>query len=150
MTHIMENSTSAKTQINSYLTFNGNCREAMMFYKKCLGGILTMQTIGESPMSKKLPGKMKDNILHSTLQKDGFILMASDMVGDDGLKKGNSVSLLLNCGSKNEAIKSYEKLSEGGVQTHPLENTFWGAVFGDLTDKYSIHWLIHFQNSRTK
>jgi PhnB protein len=39
------------TQINSYLTFNGNCQEAMIFYQKCLGGELTFQTVGESPLS---------------------------------------------------------------------------------------------------
>lgn len=46
------------TQINSYLTFNGNCREAMNFYKDCLGGELILQTIGESPLAYKMPQLM--------------------------------------------------------------------------------------------
>ena len=57
------------TQINAYLTFSGNCREAMNFYKSCLGGELTLQTIGESPLGDKMPPQMKDSILHSTLIK---------------------------------------------------------------------------------
>ena len=71
------------TQINSYLTFNGNCREAMNFYKECLGGELVLQTIGDSPLSEKMPAKMKDSILHSTLTKDNLVLLGSDMV-DEG------------------------------------------------------------------
>jgi PhnB protein len=48
------------TQINSYLTFNGNCREAMNFYKDCLGGELNLQTIAESPLADKMPAQMKE------------------------------------------------------------------------------------------
>ncbi|MES2850339.1 MAG: VOC family protein [Bacteroidota bacterium] len=137
------------TNINAYLTFNGNCREAMTFYKKCLGGKLVLQTIGESPMAAKLPAKMKKSILHSTLTKDGLLLMASDMVSENGLIKGNSVSLMLNCASEREIKIMYKKLSDGGKANHPLENTFWGALFGDLTDKYGNQWLLHF-DSKTK
>jgi PhnB protein len=135
------------TQINSYLTFNGNCREAMAFYKECLGGELMLQTIGESPMADKMPEQMKESILHSTLSKGDLVIMASDMVSDKGLIKGNSVSLMLNCGSEKEIRNYYEKLSAGGEATHPLENTFWGALFGGLTDKYGNHWLLHFQKN---
>ena len=129
--------------INGYLTFNGNCREAMSFYKNCLGGDLTFQTIGESPLSEKMNSKMKDAILHATLKKGGFVLMASDMVGEKGLKKGNSVSLVLTCNSEEETQKMYKKLSKDGEQLHPLERTFWGALFGDLVDKFGNHWLIN-------
>ncbi|MEO5570621.1 MAG: VOC family protein [Bacteroidia bacterium] len=132
------------TQINSYLTFNGNCREAMTFYKECLGGELTLQTIGESPMADKMPSQMKESILHATLSKNGLVLMASDMVPEQGLRKGNSVSLCLNCSSENEIENCYKKLSTGGKADHPLENTFWGALFGDLTDKYGNHWLLNY------
>lgn len=132
------------SKINSYLTFNGNCREAMNFYKDCLGGELSIQTIGESPISDKMPEQMKQSILHSTLIKDQLILMGSDMVGDSGLIKGNAVSLMLDCDSEEEIQRIYSKLSEGGSAEHPLENSFFGAVFGDLTDKYGNHWLLHF------
>jgi len=130
--------------IQAYLTFNGNCREAMLFYKDCIGGKLTLQTIGESPLANKLPAKTKKSILHSTLEKKGLVLLGSDMVAESGLVKGNSVSLLLNCSSEKEIRQLYKKLSSGGTATHPLENTFWGALFGGLTDKYGNLWLLHF------
>lgn len=132
------------TQINSYLTFNGNCREAMTFYKNCLGGELSFQTIGESPFSEQMPVKMKNCILHSTLKKGEWMLMGSDMVSEDGLIKGNSVSLSLQCSSEEEIKYYYTKLSRGGSKNHPLENSFWGVLFGDLTDKFGNHWILSF------
>ena len=136
------------TQINSYLTFSGNCREAMHFYKDCLGGELTLQTIGESPLAEKMPPQMKECILHATLLKDKLILMGSDMVGENGLKKGNAVSLAVNCSSDEEIQSFYEKLSAGGNKDHALEQSFWGATFGDLTDKYGNHWLLIYDKKK--
>jgi PhnB protein len=135
------------TQINSYLTFNGNCREAMTFYQECLGGKLSFQTIGKSPLSSKMPKKMKDCILHCTLTKGNLILMGSDMVSEDGLIKGNAVSLSLHCNSEKEIKNFYAKLAEGGAANHPLENSFWGALFGDLTDKFGNHWILNYNKN---
>jgi PhnB protein len=136
------------TTIDSYLTFNGNCREAMNFYKDCLGGELTLQTIGESPLADKMPAQMKECILHATLIKDKLILMGSDMVGENGLKKGNAVSLAINCSSDEEIQSFYENLSAGGNKDHALEASFWGATFGDLTDKYGNHWLLIYDKKK--
>jgi PhnB protein len=135
------------TNITTYLTFSGNCREAMNFYNQCLEGDLLFQTIGESPLAEKMPPQMKDSILHATLKKDNLTLLGSDMVGDNGLVRGNAVSLMLNCSSEEEIKECYLKLSAGGQQTHPLELTFWGALFGNLTDKYGNHWLLHYQKN---
>lgn len=133
------------TQIKSYLTFNGNCREAMTFYQQCLGGELQLQTVGDSPLSEKMPQQMKECILHATLKHNNLELMATDMVSEEGLRVGNSISLMLDCNSEDEIRSLYKKLSSGGKATHPLENSFWGALFGDLTDKFGNHWLLHFQ-----
>lgn len=129
--------------VNPYLTFSGNCRKAMTFYQKCLGGKLVFQTVGESPLSDKMPEKMKDCILHAVLISDSLLLMGSDMVPENGLIKGNAVSLTLNCNSEKEAGVFYKKLSAGGAATHPLEDTFWGTLFGGLTDRYGNHWLLN-------
>jgi len=137
-------------QIHTYLTFNGNCREAMNFYKACLGGDLSLQTIGESPLADKMPEQMKDGILHATLIKDKLVLMGSDMVSDNGLVRGNAVSLLLQCSSEDEIRNVYFLLSDGGEATHPLHDTFWGALFGDLKDKYGNTWLLHFDKNAGK
>jgi PhnB protein len=69
-------------------------------------------------------------------------------VGEKGLIKGTAVSLMLNCSSEEEIKDYYSKLSEGGEPTHPLEISFWGALFGDLTDKYGNQWLLHFDKNQ--
>lgn len=135
------------TQINSYLTFGGNCREAMTFYKECLGGELSFQTIGESPPSDKMPPKMKNSILHATLRKGTLVLQGSDMTPQSGLVKGNNVSLSLSCSSEEEIKSIYAKLSANNKTDHPLEDAFWGAIFGDLTDKFGNHWLLSYDKN---
>ena len=132
------------SSINSYLTFSGNCREAMTFYQQCLGGELVFQTIGESPLSEKMPKKMKDFILQATLTKGSLLLVGSDMVPETGLIRGNAVSLMLNSGNEKELKSSFKKLSAGGQVTHPLQKNFWGAVFGGLTDKFGNNWLLNY------
>jgi PhnB protein len=136
------------TQINSYLTFSGNCREAMTFYKECLGGELSLQTVGESPLSEQMPPQMKDCILHATLNKGAIVLQGSDMTPQSGLLKGNNVSLSLGCSSEEEIRNFYAKLSEGGKADHTIEDSFWGALFGDLTDKFGNHWLLSFDKNQ--
>jgi len=131
----------------SYLTFNGNCREAMEFYKACVGGELNFQTIGESPMSEKMPKKMKNSILQATLTNGNVVIMATDITPQNGLVKGNNISLMLDCSSEAEIETLYKKLLVGGHANHPLEDTFWGALFGDVTDKYGIHWLLNFNKN---
>ncbi|WP_419210881.1 VOC family protein [Maribacter sp. X9] len=112
------------TRIHSYLIFGGNCRAAMSFYHECLGGELTLRTLGESPLSKKMPKQMKECILHATLIKDALVLQGSDMVPQNGLIKGNTISLSLDCSSEEEIKEVYKKLSADGRADHPLKDTF--------------------------
>ena len=93
---------------------------------------------------------MKESILHSTLTNGSLLMMGSDMVAEQGLTRGNAVSLMLNCSSEEEIKTCYKKLSAGGKANHPLENSFWGALFGDLTDKYGNHWLLHYQKNKNE
>ena len=136
--------------IHPYLTFNGNCREAMVFYKNCLGGELSFQTTSWliPYFVSQLPAKMKKYILHAELSNENLILMASDIVSEKRLLKGNAISLLLNCKSEKEIKDCYQKLSTGGEQTHPLEETYWGALFGGLKDKYGNNWLLSYKRNR--
>jgi len=121
----------------------------MIFYQDCLGGELTLETIGESVLVDKLPNNMKRSIIHAVLAKDDLVIMATDMVEDRGLIKGNSIAMMLNCNSEEEAQAFYDKLSAGGKTSHPLQETFWGALFGDLTDRFGNNWLINYDKYRS-
>jgi PhnB protein len=138
------------TTITSYLIFQGNCREAMNFYQECLGGELFFQTLGESPLGNKLPDDMKEYILNATLINGKLNIVGSDMVPESGLLKGNSVSLLLCCGSAAEASEYFLKLSADGHGTDPLAPTMWGSLFGGLVDKFGNHWLLSYEDFKRK
>jgi PhnB protein len=127
-------------QLNPYLRFNGNCREAMTFYQSCLGGELNIQTVGESPMAGQMPPAMKDKVMHSVLAKDGFVLMASDMTGPDGVKNGDAITLAIMGNSKAEIEPIFAKLSAGGTVSHPLTEEYFGT-YGELVDKFGIGWM---------
>lgn len=134
------------TQINAYLNFNGYCREAMTFYQDCLGGELVMQKISESPMAAQMPSEMGPKILHSTLTRDGIILMASDMMGN-AIVKGNSIGLCLNCSSPEEINTFFNNLSKEGKVIEPLHQSFWGATFGVITDKFGVNWMFNYSRN---
>lgn len=120
----------------------------MTFYQRCLGGELTLETIGELAITDKMPDSMMRSILHAVLAKDDLVIMATDMVADCGLIKGNSIAMMLNCNSEKEAHSLYHKLSAGGRASHPLQETFWGALLGDLTDRFGNNWLINYDKNR--
>ena len=135
-------------QINAYINFSGNCREVMTFYKECLGGELTLQTVGGSPMEAQCPAGMKDQILHATLTRGELLLMGSDMAGPEGIIKGNNIALSVNCSSDEEINTFFSKLSEGGKIIDPLKLQFWGAIFGVLTDKFGIRWMFNYDKNQ--
>lgn len=133
-------------QLNPYLSFGGNCKEAMEFYKSCLGGELEINLVGESPMAKDMPDK-KNQVLHSMLKSNAIVLMASDLVMGGEVKPGNNVTLTLSGGNLSELKEYFSKLSEGGKITHQLEETFFG-VYGDLTDKYGFNWAFQAEKGK--
>ncbi len=132
------------TQINAYLTFNGNCREAMTFYQACLGGELSMQTVEGSPMEDEMPAEAKHRILHASLTKESLVLLGSDMAGPEGVVKGNTISLSLNCNSEKELKAFFSNLSSHGQVVHPLHEFFAGTM-GTLTDKFERDWLLYYE-----
>ena len=136
-------------RINPYLNFNDNCREAMNFYKDCLGGELTITTVGESPMAAQMPPNMKDSILHASLKIGDNMLMGSDMRRKQ-LTDGDTVSLSLNCTSEDEQDKFFKNLSAGGTINEPLGEMPGGARIGNLTDKFGKHWVLYFDKNSSE
>lgn len=134
--------------IHSYLTFDGNCRQAMKFYQSCLGGELSLQYVGDTPLAANMPVKMKKCILQAVLKTGTLVLLGSDMVDESGLLKGNNISLLLKCKTENEIRSCYKNLSRSGKQTHPLKPTYIGGIFGGLTDKYGNQWLLSYEKNK--
>jgi len=124
---------------NPYLNFNGNCREAMEFYKSCLNGeIESMMTFGET--GEKDPAQA-NKIMHSVLRAGKILFMASDCPPGVTVQNGNSITLNIDFEDTALQEKTFNKLAAGGKVTMPLNDTFWGARFGMLTDKFGINWM---------
>jgi len=136
-------------EFNAYLKFNGNCREAMRFYQSCLGGEISLMTVGEAPIKNQMPAEMQDKIMHSVLTSGSIMLMGSDMIGEDGYRHGNTLSLCLVCKSREEIETLFSKLSAGGRATHALKEEFFGT-YGDLVDKYGFSWMFQYGQGQAK
>jgi PhnB protein len=132
--------------LNPYLTFNGNCKEAFQFYKSVFGGEFSYQsTFGEMPGGENVPDSVKDKIMHVSLPiSKETSLMGSDASEEFGkiANFGDNISLSIGAETHEEVKNIFNKLSEGGVVTMPLEKTFWSPLFGMLTDKFGINWMI--------
>lgn len=134
--------------VNPYLNFHGNTEEAFNFYKSVFGGeFMAVMRYKDMPEADKIPAAELDKIIHISLPiGKNSILMATDTLDSMGQKliPGNNFSLSVSPDSKNDAEKIFSKLSEGGKVIMPMENAFWGAYFGMLTDKFGIQWMINF------
>lgn len=130
-------------QITPYINFQGNCREAMEFYRDLLGGeIAAIFTYGESPMAGEMPEKSHDSIMHSHLIADGAEIMAADGPPTEG-SGANNVSIALSIDDVDEAERIFKGLSDGGTIGMEFQQTFWVERFGMCVDRYGVGWLIN-------
>ena len=129
-------------QLITYVTFSGNCEEAINFYKDALGAeILLVNRMGDGPMD--IPAELKDKIMHARIKIGENILYLSDTMDPKSFAQGNNISLSLQPESITETEDVFTKLSAGGTVKMPLQDTFWGARFGMFVDKFGIHWMIN-------
>jgi len=130
--------------LNPYLSFEGNCREAMQFYAACLGSSLKIMTVGESAMAASMPKEMQASVMHARLETGALILMASDVLDGERQVRGNATNLMLLCASEEEIHRLFDRLSAGGTVNAPVRVEFWGAMYGDLTDKFGVRWMLNY------
>ncbi|MEO8512530.1 MAG: VOC family protein [Ignavibacteria bacterium] len=135
------------TQINVYLTFNGNAKEAMTFYKDVLGGELSVMKVSDTPVKDKAPADNMDKVMHASLVNGNLILFATDMIAEGKFNEGTGVTMNLNC-SIDYIQNFFDKLSEGGEVIHPVKEEFWGGSFGVLRDKFGKKWMLHAENKK--
>ncbi|GAB3706627.1 VOC family protein [Mariniluteicoccus flavus] len=131
-------------QLNPYITFNGNCTEAMEFYGRALGAAPQTMTFRDSGMDI-------DGVMHSAIATpDGFHIFASDHAeGMGDYTPGTNVQVSLS-GDDADALRGYwDKLSEGGNVFMPLEKQMWGDVYGQFADRFGILWHVNIAGDAT-
>ena|ERR1035438_2262216 len=133
----------------TYLSFDGNCREAMEFYQQCFGAELYLLPFSEVPGA--LPeeaGEAKDRIMHATLRKGSTLLMAADTLPGAPFQQGNNFSVIIHCESLPEIERLFTALGENGKVTMALQETFWAGRFGTLTDQFGISWMFNLEKAK--
>ncbi|SBT44800.1 VOC family protein [Micromonospora narathiwatensis] len=128
-------------RLNPYLSFRDTARAAMEYYQQVFGGTLTLNTFGD--LGNPEPA-LADLVMHSQLETDrGFTLMASDTPPEMAHTVGNNIAVSLS-GDDADVLRGYwDKLSDGGTVTVPLEKQMWGDEFGMCVDRFGIGWLVN-------
>ncbi|MFJ2260780.1 VOC family protein [Streptomyces sp. NPDC087844] len=129
------------SRLNPYISFDGDARPAMEFYKEVFGGTLVLNTFGEAG-SPGIPES--DQIMHGMLETpSGFTLMGADTPPGMEYTPGGNFSVSLSGDDESELRGYWEKLSAGGTVSVPLEKQMWGDVFGMCTDRFGIPWMVN-------
>jgi PhnB protein len=134
--------------LTPYLNLPGNAEEAMNFYKDVFSGKTEIQRWSEMPPNPKMPvsDAWKNKVMHGSLTiRDNVTIYLSDSWVDEETPINNNVFLHIEFDSEDELRKAFDTLSAGGKVNMPVDKTFWGAVYGDLVDKFGIGWGLHYQ-----
>ena len=129
------------SRLNPYISFAGNAQQAMEFYKKVFGGSLALNTFGEFGAAD---GPEANQIMHGMLETDsGFTLMGADTPPGMEHNPGNNMAVSLSGEDADELRSYWEKISEGGTVTVPLEKQMWGDECGMCEDRFGIAWMVN-------
>jgi PhnB protein len=141
-------------KVSIYLNFAGNAREAFDFYKSVFkteysAPVMFMRDIPADPNMPPIPENEKDRVMHVALPiLGGTEIMGTDMLESMGhkLKIGNNTTINLEPDSREETERLYKALSQGGADSMPLQDMFWGAYWGTCLDRFGIRWMFNFSN----
>lgn len=120
-----------------YLMFDGSCKEAINHYARCF-----------KTEAKIIPSEKDENrVMHASIQKGTFLVMASDWDSKD-YRLGNNSQIYVECESRGEVDELFKSLGEGGQDQMKPDNTFWGSYFGSVTDKYGVCWMMGYDEPK--
>jgi PhnB protein len=136
-------------KLNSYLSFDGQCKAAFKFYEKCFGGtIVAMFSFGETPASEHVPAEFRDRIMHARLEVGDQALMGSDAVPEHPYEGIRGCYVSVNVEATAEAERIFAALAENGTVQMPIGETFWAARFGMLVDRFGVPWMVNCEKNQ--
>ncbi|MDP4125714.1 MAG: VOC family protein [Bacillota bacterium] len=127
-----------------YLTFNGNCEDAVKFYQTVLGGESQILHFSDAPPNPAhpVPENVKNLVMHAELRKNGHVIRFSDTFPGTPYNAGDNISFSLEFDTNDETKTVFEALSEGGQIQMELQETFFSPLFSKFTDKYGVTWMV--------
>ncbi|HEV3137461.1 MAG TPA: VOC family protein [Pirellulales bacterium] len=130
-------------KLSPYLNFNGECEAAFKFYERCLGGkIEAMFLWGGTPAEESVPADWRKKVMHASLFLGEQELLGADLP-PDAYRKPQGISVMLGLTDTAQAERMFHALAEKGTIRMALQETFWAARFGQVTDQFGIPWMIN-------
>ena len=121
--------------------------EAMEFYQGVFGGTLTLNTFGEYGAAGR-PGSRQDHARHAG-DRQRIHAHGRRQPARDGAQPGNNIAVSLSGDDADELRGYWEKLSDGGTVSVPLEKQMWGDEFGMCVDRFGITWMVNIGQPQT-
>jgi PhnB protein len=131
-------------KISPYVSFNGNCAEAVAFYEKAFGVKAEVMRYGEAPLEDgdQAPEEARNLIMHAQFEICGEMIMLCDMLPNTPARVGDNIAIMAEFDNADTAKSAFEALKEGGEVRMELQETFWSKCFGSLTDQFGVSWNI--------
>ena len=134
----------SQKMVQPYLFFGGHAEEALEFYKTALGAevemLMRFNESPEPPPPGTVPPGFENKIMHGSMRVGETTIMVSD--GCDEESQISGFSLALSDESEAEVRRMFEALADGGIVEMPLDQTFWSPLFGMLTDRFGVGWMV--------
>jgi PhnB protein len=135
-------------KVTPYVSYNGDCEEAVLFYQSVLGGEAQFMRYSDLPADEGIAvgDGWKSKIMHGSLALDGgAVIFFGDTWEGSSVEFGSSSTVHVNVDSEPDVARIVAGLSKGGEVTMPAERTFWGSAYGGLVDRYGVHWGVEFE-----
>jgi PhnB protein len=127
-----------------YLSFDGNCAEAMRFYAATLGGKLGMMSNRQSLFAGKCPREHLDRIAYARLELDGeLFLCAGDCPPERPYEGMPGIVLALSYENVSNAEQTFSDLGQGGQIIMSFDSAFWAEKFGMVIDQFGCGWAVN-------
>jgi len=135
-------------QFFPYLSFNGNCQEALTFYAELFGGTVESFVPWQEEMIANIPEATVDHIMHGSITINGARIAGSDQFGDM-FSPGGSVSMMIDIDNLAKAKETFDALAKDGQIYMPFGETFWADGYGFCADRFGIQWQINSTGSKS-
>lgn len=139
--------------VQTYINFNGNCREAVEFYAEVFKAEKPrIMLFGDIPSKEgfQLTEETKNLVMHAELKIKESTVMFSDVPPDMPLVIGNNISLVIGIRDMDEIKLLFNKLKVDGTVVMDLQKTFWSKCYGFLIDKFGIGWQLSYESEQTE
>src|SRR5690606_24690976 len=117
-----------------FITFSGNCKQALTFYQTCFGGLLQFQTF-----ENEIQGYV-ELVVSGSLVSDQIIIHGSDLVYNEGRKIGNYISIYLHCDNTDDRRELIKKL-ESGRRSPPIRNAGEPQLI-EVIVVFDVRWVL--------